>query len=178
MSLYAREIAPETLDITHDTPTRIAGSGRAPGSASAKTPTPGIAPDRKVTERIESITVDNGDVTTTYLSLQDVADRIGKTRDATQKLQLPEPDVVVGSDLNARRGWSVETIDAWAAGLQNRVVIRDRILLHLPATATELAAATGGTYNAVAQTLRRMAARGEVARVEGRWEIAGSKGKK
>jgi len=58
---------------------------------------------------------DTETVTVQYLSLQEVADRIGVTRNTVAKYKLPEPDVVVGSDLNARRGWSVETIDRWNA---------------------------------------------------------------
>lgn len=50
-----------------------------------------------------------------YLSLQDVADHLGVSRNTVAKLRLPEPDVIVGSDFNARRGWSVATIDAWNA---------------------------------------------------------------
>lgn len=58
---------------------------------------------------------ENEGVTVNYLSLQDVADRIGVARNTVAKYKLPEPDVIVGSDLNARRGWSVATIDAWNA---------------------------------------------------------------
>ena len=50
-----------------------------------------------------------------YLSLQDVADRLGVSRNTVAKYKLPEPDVIVGSDLTARRGWSIATIDAWNA---------------------------------------------------------------
>lgn len=52
----------------------------------------------------------------TYLSLQDVADRLGLSRNtignyATQG-RLPEPDVIVGQRQRVR-GWLPETIDQW-----------------------------------------------------------------
>lgn len=55
------------------------------------------------------------DVTRHYLSLQDVADRLGVSRNTVAKLRLPKPDVIVGSSYNAPRGWSIATIDAWDA---------------------------------------------------------------
>ena len=54
-------------------------------------------------------------VTVQYLSLQDVADHLGVSRNTVAKLRLPEPDVRVGSGHNAPRGWALETIDAWNA---------------------------------------------------------------
>lgn len=54
-------------------------------------------------------------VTRQYLSLQDVADHLGVSRNTVAQYKLPEPDVRVGTGLNAPRGWSVETIDAWNA---------------------------------------------------------------
>ena len=54
-------------------------------------------------------------MTMRYLSLQGVADHLGVSRSSVAKYNLPEPDVIVGDDLNARRGWSVETIDQWNA---------------------------------------------------------------
>ena len=118
-------------------------------------------------------------MTVQYLSLQDVASRIGKTRDATSKLQLPEPDVVVGSDLNARRGWLPETIDAWASGREPIATLRERVIARLEVadcTVQGLADEFGATYNAVYQTLTRMLRRGEVARVAGKWELAETEG--
>jgi len=61
-----------------------------------------------------------GKVTVQYLSLQDVADRLGVSRNSVAKYNLPEPDVVVGSGINAPRGWSAETIDAWNASRPGR----------------------------------------------------------
>jgi hypothetical protein len=54
-------------------------------------------------------------MTVEYLSLQDVADHLGVSRNAVAKYKLPEPDVRVGSGLNAPRGWSTKTIDDWNA---------------------------------------------------------------
>jgi len=67
---------------------------------------------------------DTETVTVQYLSLQDVADHVGVSRNTiatyARMPSFPEPDVVVGSDLNARRGWSVETIDEWNANRRGR----------------------------------------------------------
>ena len=54
-------------------------------------------------------------MTVQYLSLQDVADHLGVSRNTVAKLRLPEPDVRVGSGHNAPRGWSVDRIDEWNA---------------------------------------------------------------
>jgi len=64
---------------------------------------------------LQEIACEDGRVTVQYLSLQDVADRLKKSRSTVAKLQLPEPDVRVGSGHNAPRGWLPETIDAWNA---------------------------------------------------------------
>ncbi len=44
-----------------------------------------------------------------YLSLSDVARRLGITTAAAAQANLPDPDVTVGK----ARGWSPETIEAW-----------------------------------------------------------------
>lgn len=54
-------------------------------------------------------------MTKEYLSLQDVANHLGVSRNTVAKLRLPAPDVRVGSGPNAPRGWAVATIDAWNA---------------------------------------------------------------
>jgi predicted DNA-binding transcriptional regulator AlpA len=46
-----------------------------------------------------------------YLSLTEVAQRLGVTKGALARYKLPEPDVLVGSI----RGWSEQTIDNWNA---------------------------------------------------------------
>lgn len=46
-----------------------------------------------------------------YLSLTEVARRLGVTKGALARYKLPAPDVVVGSI----RGWSEQTIDEWNA---------------------------------------------------------------
>lgn len=46
-----------------------------------------------------------------YLSVSDVARRLGITVGALNTLRLPEPDVYVGH----ARGWTEETIDEWNA---------------------------------------------------------------
>ena len=46
-----------------------------------------------------------------YLSLTEVARRLGVTKGALARYRLPEPDVLVGSI----RGWSEQTIDEWNA---------------------------------------------------------------
>lgn len=73
----------------------------------------------------ETITTKSGEgtvgkVTVQYLSLQDVADRLGVSRNSVAKYKLPEPDVIVGSGINAPRGWSAETIDKWNANRPGR----------------------------------------------------------
>ena len=56
---------------------------------------------------------------TRYLSLYDVAERIGVqpgTIRAYSKIgMLPEPDAYTGAGSRAVRGWLPETIDAWNA---------------------------------------------------------------
>ncbi|WP_045296183.1 helix-turn-helix transcriptional regulator [Microbacterium trichothecenolyticum] len=54
-------------------------------------------------------------MTVEYLSLLDVARHLGVSRNTVARYRLPEPDVRVGSGLNAARGWSVKTIDEWNA---------------------------------------------------------------
>lgn len=88
-----------------------------PGNESAPAPDVRRAPGRVLRpERNQDVshgTSDNCRVTVRYLSLQDVAARIGVSRNTVQGYKLPEPDVIVGSDFNARRGWLPETIDEW-----------------------------------------------------------------
>ena len=55
-----------------------------------------------------------------YLSLQEVAARLGVTRNTIAKYRLPDADVVIGSGTTAWRGWSPTTIDRWAAGRRGR----------------------------------------------------------
>jgi predicted DNA-binding transcriptional regulator AlpA len=50
-------------------------------------------------------------MTRRYLSLTEVAERIGVSRAAAAIYKLPEPEVTVGK----ARGWLPETIDAWNA---------------------------------------------------------------
>lgn len=44
-----------------------------------------------------------------YLSNQEVADRLGITRNTLANYKLPEPDALIGK----YRGWLPATIDAW-----------------------------------------------------------------
>ncbi len=110
------------LQETGTAPERDAhGAGRA-GALSTKTRKPanqskGLA-DMEST--LQESACEDGRVTVQYLSLQDVADRLGITRSGAAKLQLPEPDVRVGKAHNAPRGWSEETIDAWNANRPGR----------------------------------------------------------
>lgn len=46
-----------------------------------------------------------------YLSRTEFAERIGVTRGALSRYNLPEPDALIG-DI---RGWLPETLDAWHA---------------------------------------------------------------
>ncbi|WP_435299734.1 helix-turn-helix transcriptional regulator [Timonella sp. A28] len=46
-----------------------------------------------------------------YLSLLQVAERLGVTRNTIAGYKLPEPDAFIGTT----RGWLPETIDAWDA---------------------------------------------------------------
>ena len=50
-------------------------------------------------------------MTTEYLGVKQVAERLGVTPGGLLNLRLPEPDVRIGRT----RGWSEETIDAWNA---------------------------------------------------------------
>jgi predicted DNA-binding transcriptional regulator AlpA len=45
------------------------------------------------------------------LGLTEVADRLGITKGAVSRLNLPEPDVLIGRT----RGWKPDTIDRWNA---------------------------------------------------------------
>lgn len=51
-----------------------------------------------------------------YLSLTEVAERIGVTRGTLGRYRLPEPDAWIG----ATRGWLPATIDAWNAARPGR----------------------------------------------------------
>lgn len=59
-----------------------------------------------------------------YLSLADVAARIGVTdgtmRSYSKKGMLPEPDALTGAGVRAIRGWLPETIDTWNAARPGR----------------------------------------------------------
>lgn len=57
-------------------------------------------------------------VTRRYLSMTDVAERLGITKGALARYKLPKPDVLVGR----ARGWSEKTIDAWNAARPGRGV--------------------------------------------------------
>ena len=48
---------------------------------------------------------------TRYLSLTEVAERLGVARGTLGRYRLPEPDAMIGTT----RGWLPETIDAWNA---------------------------------------------------------------
>ncbi|KFI65713.1 helix-turn-helix transcriptional regulator [Bifidobacterium cuniculi] len=50
-------------------------------------------------------------MTERYLSMTEVAARLGITKGALMTYRLPEPDVIVGH----AKGWKPETIDAWNA---------------------------------------------------------------
>ncbi len=63
---------------------------------------------------------DTEGMTVEYLSLLDVARRLGVSRDTVAKYNLPEPDVRVGSGINAARGWTAATIDEWNAARPGR----------------------------------------------------------
>lgn len=55
-------------------------------------------------------------MTLRFLSMTDVARRLGITTGALAGLRLPEPDVLVGRS----RGWLPETIDEWNASRPGR----------------------------------------------------------
>jgi len=57
-------------------------------------------------------------MTERYLSMTEVAQRLGITKDALANYKLPEPDVIVGR----ARGWHAETIDKWNAQRPGRGV--------------------------------------------------------
>jgi len=120
-----QEVSPATeVDIANAAlaPTQIA-TATAPGVASpgpaTGSPRPrrdtGIAFNRREGSTTEPSTGQNCGVTVEYLSLQGVADHLGVSRNTIAKYKLPEPDVRVGTGLNAPRGWSVATIDEWNA---------------------------------------------------------------
>ncbi|XBH21624.1 XRE family transcriptional regulator [Jonesiaceae bacterium BS-20] len=50
-------------------------------------------------------------MSTAYLSLQEIADRLGVSRNSVAKYNLPKPDAYIGTT----RGWLPETIDTWDA---------------------------------------------------------------
>lgn len=51
-----------------------------------------------------------------YLSLKEVAERLGVVPGTLTRLTLPEPDVMVGRT----RGWSPQTIETWNAARPGR----------------------------------------------------------
>lgn len=53
-----------------------------------------------------------------YLSVKQVAERLGITGGGLLNLRLPEPDAYIGRT----RGWKPETIDAWNAARPGRGV--------------------------------------------------------
>lgn len=55
-------------------------------------------------------------MTVQYLSLAQVAERIGVQRDTVKGYALPEPDAMIGTT----RGWLPETIDTWNAARPGR----------------------------------------------------------
>lgn len=57
-------------------------------------------------------------MTTRYLSLTEVAARLGITTGALAGYKLPEPDALTGRT----RGWLPETIDQWNAARPGRGV--------------------------------------------------------
>lgn len=57
-------------------------------------------------------------MTERYLSMTEVAERLGITKGALARYRLPDPDVVVGK----ARGWREETIDRWNASRPGRGV--------------------------------------------------------
>lgn len=62
----------------------------------------------------EVIVTHDSDMAKQYLSITEFADRIGVTRGSmSNRDNLPEPDVVIGSGQRATRGWSEATIDKW-----------------------------------------------------------------
>ncbi len=57
-------------------------------------------------------------MTERYLSMTEVAERLGVTKGALVRYKLPAPDVIVGK----ARGWLPETIDQWNASRPGRGV--------------------------------------------------------
>ena len=57
-------------------------------------------------------------MTTEYLGVKQVAERLGITVGALLSLRLPTPDVMIGRT----RGWMPETIDRWNAARPGRGV--------------------------------------------------------
>lgn len=57
-------------------------------------------------------------MTTEYLGVKQIAERLGITPGGLLNLKLPEPDVLIGRT----RGWSAETIDEWNARRPGRGV--------------------------------------------------------
>lgn len=57
-------------------------------------------------------------MTTRYLSLTEIAARLGITTGALAGYKLPEPDALIGRT----RGWLPETIDEWNAARPGRGV--------------------------------------------------------
>ncbi|MGY5202984.1 helix-turn-helix transcriptional regulator [Bifidobacterium adolescentis] len=57
-------------------------------------------------------------MTTEYLGVKQVAERLGITPGGLLNLKLPEPDVRIGRT----RGWLPETIDRWNASRPGRGV--------------------------------------------------------
>lgn len=55
-------------------------------------------------------------MTERYLSMTEVAQRLGITKGALATYSLPEPDAIVGH----ARGWKEQTIDAWNAARPGR----------------------------------------------------------
>lgn len=55
-------------------------------------------------------------MTERFLSVGEVARRLGIENASQRGLNLPEPDALIGST----RGWLPETIDAWAAAHPDR----------------------------------------------------------
>ena len=57
-------------------------------------------------------------MTERYLSMTEVAERLGITKGALARYRLPDPDALIGRT----RGWLPETIDAWNAARPGRGV--------------------------------------------------------
>ncbi|KAB8287918.1 helix-turn-helix transcriptional regulator [Bifidobacterium avesanii] len=57
-------------------------------------------------------------MTTEYLGVKQVAERLGITQGALLSLRLPEPDALIGRT----RGWLPSTIDEWNANRPGRGV--------------------------------------------------------